>query len=329
MVKNVLLVVGLLAGLALALGASALPAAAAGPGNTFPGGATAINNQTQSIPANAALWYSFQYAGDRSTITATLVNGNGSGIQFNVFTPAQIGDWWETPPIGRGTVQMLDCSTMTPSEMGQCQSNDLIWIGDFNASGTYYIEVVNTTGSSLNFTLTIQGTSVTLGPQTTASQPGPAQPAAPAQTNQPGASATTATGPATNTWPGAPAMMDNQPHAVPANGSLWYSFQYVSKGSQINITLTNGNGSGLGFNVFTASQIGDWWNEKPIGRGTAQALNCDTGLPATDGSCQASDLTWSGNFNMTGTYYVQLTNSNSMPTTANLTIQGTGVSLSR
>ena len=304
---------------------SARPAAAAAPTNTFPGGAAYIDNQTHSIAANTSLWYQFDYAGDRSAITVTFVNGNQSGIQFDVFTPAQIGDWWETPPIGRGTAQTLDCSTGLPDTSGTCLSNDLTWTGNFNANGTYYVEVVNTNSSGpQTFQLTIQGTGVTLAaqPMTATSQP-----TATPQPATSGSSATTATATSTNTFPGGAAVLDNQPHTIPANGSLWYRFNYVSNHTQVTVTLVNGTSSGLGFNVFTSGQLGDWWDESPVGRGTTQRVNCANGTSTVSGGCQSSDLTWAGSFNDNGTYYVQVWNDNSTPTTAQVTIQGAGVSM--
>ena len=91
----------------------------------------------------------------------------------------------------------------------------------------------------------------------------------------------------------------------------------------VTIRLPNGNASGLHFNVYTPAQIGDWWNETPIGRGTGQALNCDTGVPEVNGACQSDDLTWVGNFNEAGTYYVQVVNGNPDPISAPLSLQVT------
>lgn len=312
-----------LAAFALLLGVGAFPAAAA-PGNTFPGAAAYIDNQSHSIAPNASLWYRFDYAGDRSTITITMSNATNTGVAFNVFTPSQIGDWWDEHPVGRGTAQAVNCGTGLPQDNGGCGAADLTWVGDFNAGGTYYVQVVNDNVNAMNFQLMIQGSGVTLASQIAATSAGAslgtgsstttAQPAVPSPSGG-------------NIDPGHAMVLDNQGHTIPANSSLWYRFNYAGDRSAITITLLNGTNSGLGFNVFTPAQVGDWWDEKPVGRGTAQTVNCDTGLPEESGGCQAYDLSWIGDFNASGTYYVQLVNNNSNATTAQLTIQGDSVTL--
>jgi hypothetical protein len=162
--KTFRLVTILLAALVALLSLSALPAAAAAPTNTSPGAAAYIDNQAHSVPANSARWYRFDYAGNRSQITITLVSGNISGLTFSVFTPAEIVSWWSGTPIGRGTSQPVSCTTGLPQEGGACQSSDLLWSGNFNAGGTYYVELVNNTGSAVGFQLTIQGAGVRLSP---------------------------------------------------------------------------------------------------------------------------------------------------------------------
>lgn len=287
----------------------ALTASAAGVPNTSPQAAAFIDGQTHPIAANTTLWYQFTYAGDRSEILITLANGNGSGLAFNVFTPAQIGDWWETPPIGRGTWQPVSCNTGAPDLNGLCQSNDYLWQGNFNAMGTYYVALVNNTANATDFTLTIQGSGVTVTPAAAPAQPsniGGA--AAPAPVSQP-STATTTTTALMNTDPGHAMAVTPNMINVPANGALWYQFSYPGDRSQILITLPNGNLNGAMFNVYTGMQIGDWWEETPIGRGTGGG----------------NDLIWSGNFNLSGIYYVQVVNPNMSPLAVQLLVVGSGV----
>jgi hypothetical protein len=321
-IKTIRLVTLVLSALALVWSAAALPAAAAAPGNTFPGGSTYIDNQTHSISPNTSLWYSFNYAGDRSAITLTLVNGTKSGVGFNVYTPAQMGDWWEVPPIGRGTPQALNCTSGLPQEGGACQANDLTWVGNFPENGTYQVEVVNNNAGAANFQLTIAGSGVSIMPQKAA-----AATTAP-QTTVTGATTTLNPG-SSNVDPGHAAVMDNNSHTIPGNTALWYSFNYGVNHSNVTLTMPNANNSGLGFNVFTSSQKWDWWAETPIGRGTAQAVNCSNMLPNTIGNCQSNDLTYTGNFVNNGTYYVEVVNNNDTPMTGQLMIQGVGVTLTQ
>ncbi len=343
MTKTLRLGVIVLTVLALLLSVSVLTAAAANGTNDSPTAAVAPDNQTHTIPANSSMWYRFDYAGDKSQITVTLVNGNNTGLQFEVFTPAQIGDWADETPIGRGTAQSINCNTGAPGLSGACLSNDLIWTGRFNASGTYYVAVMNNTASSQAFQLSIVGDGVALASQTPTGSP--TQPATstrtitnskPSNTGGAAAPAPSSSQPAaaaaksgTNTSPAAAAVIDNQTHSILANSSLWYRFDYAGDKSQILITLVNGSVSGLKFNLFTPAQIGDWFNETPIGRGTAQPLNCDTGVPVLYSSCYANDLTWSGQFNGSGagTYYVEVVNNAGSAINAQLTVSGSGVSL--
>lgn len=315
--KKMRLVTLFLGGLALLLSLTALPMAAAGVDNTFPGGAMVIDNQTHSISANGSLWYRFDYAGDRSQIVLTLPNGNLNQLEFKVYTPAQVGDWWETAPIGRGTGQQINCDTGMPETSGACQADNLTWVGDFNESGTYYVQVVNPNSSALSFNLMIQGSGVSLAAQTTSTSSS-------GGTTGPSAAVPA---PMANMDPGHASVIDNQAHTIAANGSLWYRFYYTGDKSEILLTLPNGNLNGLHFNVFTPGQVSDWWEVAAIGRGTGQEINCDTGMPETGGACQADDLTWKGDFNEYGTYYVQVVNPTANALSAQLMIQGDGVTL--
>ena len=121
-----------------------------------------IDNAPHSIAANSATWFRFDYTpltdtGERIAKTVRLVNGNHSGVRFEVWTPDHVNDWWDNQkPVGRGTVYMSDCDSGQPSESGQCESSDLIWIGSFNIGATYCVRVVNDNWQPAVFTLTIQ-----------------------------------------------------------------------------------------------------------------------------------------------------------------------------
>jgi hypothetical protein len=121
-----------------------------------------IDGVPHTIAANSATWFRFAYAplndnGGRVGKTVRLVNGNHSGVRFEVWTPDHVNDWWDNQkPVGRGTVYMLDCDTGEMSETGQCESPDLIWMGSFNTAATYYVRVVNDNRQPAVFTLTIQ-----------------------------------------------------------------------------------------------------------------------------------------------------------------------------
>ncbi len=151
------------AAFALLLGFSTLSALAAGPNNTTPASAAMLDNQAHAIQGGSSLWYRFDYAGDHSQVTITLVNGANGQVAFSVFTPQQINDWWDTKPIGRGTVYTLNCNTGQPAPEGKCTSNDLSWGGEFPFAGTYYVQVVNNGSFAAQPLLQISGSGVTLG----------------------------------------------------------------------------------------------------------------------------------------------------------------------
>lgn len=167
-------VLGLLGVLALGLARSVFAAEGADPGT-----AAYLDNQVHPIAPGASLWYRFDYVGDRSQITLKLLWGNGSGIAFAVLTPEQARQWWDVTPVGRGTAQMLDCETGEPSDTGECPSDDLTWIGRFNAPGTYFVQVVNHNPGPASFQLTIEGTGVMLAAPAPAATAAPTAPIAP------------------------------------------------------------------------------------------------------------------------------------------------------
>lgn len=142
------------------------------PVNTQPDTAAYINGQPQSIPANTTQWYKFDYVGDKSLITILMPNGTDSLVAFNVFTPEEAAHWWDKPkPVGRGTAYSVNCTTGEEVYWGTCKSNDLKWKGQFNFPGTFYIQVVNYNTGTANFTLTIQGTGVSVGPASQSTVP--------------------------------------------------------------------------------------------------------------------------------------------------------------
>ena len=106
------------------------------------------------------MWYRFNYGvsdtGERPVRTVTLVNGNNSGIRFEVWTPDILNNWWEKQPIGRGTQYSVDCDTGEASDQGECRSNDLTWMGAFNFNDSIYVRVVNDNDHPTVFQLTLQ-----------------------------------------------------------------------------------------------------------------------------------------------------------------------------
>ncbi len=125
-----------------------------------PAQAIAFDAALHNLSAKSAMWFRFDYGpistDARPVKTILLVNGSRSGVRFEVWTPDHLNDWWDNQkPVGQGTVNNVDCETGKPSESGQCQSNDLTWIGSFNMGGTYYVRVINDNTQPATLQLTI------------------------------------------------------------------------------------------------------------------------------------------------------------------------------
>lgn len=279
-----------------------------------------LDNQPHQLAAGASTLYQFNYAVDNTTgarpmTTITLVNGTNSGVGFQVWTPDMINDMADNKPVGQGTPAAVDCNTGEVSASGGCQSPDLTWSGAFGESNTYFVLVTNSNNSPVNYTLKIQGSGVSLGPQTAAAPSAPA--AAPAVS----AASTTTDDPAKA------AAIDSAKHTLPANSATWYSFNYGlnDDGSRPvkTITLANGAAEGLQFQVWApdTSMQGGWFNNNPTGQGTVAPVNCDTGAVAGGGLCTSNDLSWTGAFASSGTYFVRVINPTGSPLDYTLAIQ--------
>jgi hypothetical protein len=134
--------------------------------------------------------------------------------------------------------------------------------------------------------------------------------------------------------PTAVAFLDNQPHTLQANSSALYRFDYAvdnTNGTRpiTTIRLVNGTLGGLAFEVWTPDTVTDMADNNPVGRGTAASVDCTTGEVVGSGGCQSPDLTWSGAFGTSATYYVRVINDNNSSANYQLMIQGDGVSLGR
>jgi hypothetical protein len=126
-------------------------------------GATYLDNQWHSIGPGATLWYAFGYAGDRTTVTITLVNGVQLGMTFKLYAPDKPSD----RPIGQGTSGLVNCN-----DGNRCPAPDLTWTGGASSGGTYYVQVINNTLVAKSFLLTITNGGVTLYPNAPAASTG-------------------------------------------------------------------------------------------------------------------------------------------------------------
>lgn len=141
-------------GISSAIPATPVPVtafAAGSGGKDDPGKAVALDGTPQTIPANSALWFSFYYLTDYVKppfVTIRLQYGAIDGLDFEVYAPERLGAWWDNPPNGHGTVEMVSCPT------GECSTLDKTWGGAFGSTGTYYVRVINNNPADTSAVLT-------------------------------------------------------------------------------------------------------------------------------------------------------------------------------
>jgi predicted lipoprotein with Yx(FWY)xxD motif len=163
--------------------------------------------------------------------------------------------------------------------------------------------------------------------------------ATPAATSVPGTSPTPAAAPPAAAAgrnlddPGIAATIGNAVAAVPANTAQWFRFDYVTPintlpTNPVTIRMVNGVNSGLGFEVWSPERMqGNWWDNKPVGRGTQEVLpGCTvTNTDGTTSKCTTNDLTWVGGFGVSGPYYVRIVNDTGNPLTPQMIFGGSGL----
>ncbi len=266
------------------------------------GDAAFLDNQPHLIPAAASAWFRFLYnPGDSGTpapMTLRLWYGHQSGVGFEVWEPDKVAQWEDNTPIGQGTPIQVPC------EEGKCPSDDLTWSGTLGSGGIFYVRVHNPHPYAVEALVTAEGAGAVL----------PAQPvllaaAPPLSATQP-----------TLDDPAQALAIDGAEHTIAATAARWYRFEYAGTEEvtrpAVTLTLRDGHVSGVGFEVWAPEELNSWWENKPIGQGTPVNVMCVDG---TSG-CQSNDLTWSGAFGATGTYWVRVVNSNPYPTTVLLTM---------
>jgi len=105
--------------------------------------------------------------------------------------------------------------------------------------------------------------------------------------------------------------------ALNVGQQTWYGFRYPGDGSQVFVRLSAIPSTGATFSVLTPDEVQQWQNGAtlaPIGMGTPDSNYGD-------------DLTWSGQFDTPGIYYVKVDQAGNAPANYGLTVSGSGVSL--
>jgi hypothetical protein len=129
---------------------SASPSAAGA--GAEPDQALSVSGATQFLSAGQRIWYAFRYAGDSSLIVVQMNVNPPGAANFSIWTSDDVARWVRDrreEPTGRGTVN-------------EGARGALVWSGNFNAGGTYYIVVDQAGQYTGSFSLMVTGTGVTL-----------------------------------------------------------------------------------------------------------------------------------------------------------------------
>ncbi len=151
MKREHVLVITLFALATLALVPAVLAAAPTGAGPNDP---LSGDNTWRTVPANGALWYYFDYFGDKTPAQVTVDTNAAPNIQLAIFTPAQAPQFVQDPstaPIGWGT---------PPGAQTEAASHDLIWSGGFSFGGRFYAVVFNRNANPVMVRVAISGQSL-------------------------------------------------------------------------------------------------------------------------------------------------------------------------
>ncbi len=141
----------------------------------------------------------------------------------------------------------------------------------------------------------------------------------------------------TGAGPNDPLMVPTGSQTIAPNTTLWFYFDYVpntgssgrfggrthgSAQARANVAVDANGIGGLQFSIYTPDEATNWLNDPttaPVGRGTP--------LYDTSSGILVHDLYWSGSFNISGRYFVAITNSNPVQVSLGLTIVGDNVTL--
>src|SRR5512133_2128415 len=112
-----------------------------------PDSASAAPATAQTLAVGQRVWYAFQYSGDESQILVDMNARPGGSANFAIWTADDVRNWAQgnrENPVGRGT----DNATL---------NDDLVWSGNFNSAGTYYVVVDQAGGAPATISLNISG----------------------------------------------------------------------------------------------------------------------------------------------------------------------------
>lgn len=240
-------------------------------------------------------WLVFNYDGKKNPIEIHLYAKPTDGVDFRVLTPAQMQHWRAT-----GKIESVGAGSYNKVE-----KSELFWTGEFNLPGSYYVLVEHSKvlKGTVWCKLTIDGKGVSFP-----SEMG-AMPSVPA------------TSPIQPVAGGGPdlAYLPGNWQEMHEGVQNWFTFSYDKHATDpmIAIRFYATHTEGVSFKVLTPEQAAKWRAD-----GTLEWI----GSGAKDKSCSA-DLSWTGKFTTSGTYYVVVEHSKTTGETAygKLLISGEGI----
>jgi hypothetical protein len=238
----------------------------------YPPSASAAESRTlaanETLEAGASEWISFEYSGDSEKIELWLDSAN-DGMTFAVWTSERLAaDEDEREPIGRGSED-----DYTPG--------DRYWTGEFVEGRTLYVEVQNPTGAADTYSLYVASEGVTVEPliETVMEVDG--------ESNG-GSGEASESAPITE--PSSSIL--NQWQAIAPGETVWFTVGYGGESEKIEV-WAEADSTDVAFAVYTNAQYTN--DEEPVGRGSA-----DDNTPG--------DLYWTGDFPLSDTLHIAVTN---------------------
>ena len=266
----------------------------------------------KEIAPGESQWHAFNSQGEGDGIDVLLdigtdENGTG-GLNFRVYTPAQIQEWMkgqaDVAPIGRGSVN-------------EVLAADLSWRGSFVNSGTYFVVVENTASTANTYSLTATGDDIwfEIAPAATAEAMGMEMPpTGVVMALEEMGDMTMAHG--HGAGPAEALGVSGDWKELAPGHEIWFAFSSRGERDDILAQLNTGpDDTYTRFQVYTPTQIRAWQDGgdlNSIGAGSENAF-----LDA--------DLSWRGNFNVPGTYFLRVENSGTLPSYFSLHISGDDV----
>lgn len=218
-------------------------------------------------------WYAFEYDGEGDAIEVSMTAEPSAGAMFHVLTNAQVQAWQQD-----GDLEGCGCGTENEN-----MAADSFWTGNFNSAGTYYI-VVEHSGvhdGLVDYALEASGKGVTTtSPAVVRVEVVAAPAAAAAPTEAAEAEMTMETG----EW-----------MPLHAGEDHWFEFRYEGD-EAISVMLDAEPDCAVTFSVYTAEQLRRYAlgeDIEPVGQGSENEF-------------LAGDLSWTGSFPGSGTFYVKV-----------------------